>query len=363
MGATSERVVVTSGRVVYDAFGRVVKVYHPTVDGEGNRYYYHSDHLGSSMLITDESGNVTQQLDYLPYGEVFLEKRKQDPDVDYFTPYKFNGKELDEETGLYYYGARYMNPRLSIWYGTDPLQEKYPNISSYAYCADNPIYYLDPNGDSIQIRVWDYSAKMLISYSYDLSSASFKDSNGNIYNGSDINAKKTLAALNTLSSKESGKELVSALSSSSDNVVIVPKTSVNNGEGEGSQGFASYVNWNPDADAYAGGGSFIALGHELAHSLDRINGTMDLSRWYTIESEGSRIDVPKAEIFSTHYENRIRAEHNVPLRTHYSFDSYDGIIRPTGGQIIKDKNISIYFDQNGQHLPKYKKIKNNNFKY
>ena len=119
------------------------------VDGEGNRYYYHSDHLGSSMLITDESGNVTQQLDYLPYGEVFLEKRKQDPDVDYFTPYKFNGKELDEETGLYYYGARYMNPRLSIWYATDPLQEKYPSISSYTYCAGNPVNMLDTDGQKI----------------------------------------------------------------------------------------------------------------------------------------------------------------------------------------------------------------------
>ena len=113
------------------------------VNYNGNRYFYHSDHLGSSSLITDASGNVTQQLDYLPYGEVFLEKRAN---VDYSTPYKFNGKELDEETGLYYYGARYMNPRLSIWYGCDPLQEKYPNISSYAYCADNPIVLFDKKG-------------------------------------------------------------------------------------------------------------------------------------------------------------------------------------------------------------------------
>jgi len=40
-------------------------------------------------------------------------------------PYKFNGKEFDEETGLYYYGARYMNPVTSLWYGVDPLAEKY----------------------------------------------------------------------------------------------------------------------------------------------------------------------------------------------------------------------------------------------
>ena len=42
--------------------------------------------------------------------------------------YKFNGKQFDEETGLYYYGARYMNPMASIWYGVDPLAEKYPSV-------------------------------------------------------------------------------------------------------------------------------------------------------------------------------------------------------------------------------------------
>jgi len=45
----------------------------------------------------------------------------------YVNPYKFNAKELDSETGLYYYGARYYNPRLSIWYGVDPLGEKMPS--------------------------------------------------------------------------------------------------------------------------------------------------------------------------------------------------------------------------------------------
>ena len=61
-------------------------------------------------------------------------------------PYKFNGKELDEETGLYYYGARYMQPVASIWYGVDPLTEKYPNMGAYVYCAGNPIKLIDPTG-------------------------------------------------------------------------------------------------------------------------------------------------------------------------------------------------------------------------
>ena len=65
---------------------------------------------------------------------------------NYATPYKFTGKELDEETGLYYFGARYYTPRESIWLSTDPLAEKYPNASPYNYCLGNPINFIDPDG-------------------------------------------------------------------------------------------------------------------------------------------------------------------------------------------------------------------------
>ena len=105
-------------------------------------YYFHSDHLGSSSLITDGSGDVVQHLEYIPFGEVFVDERHS----TWSSPYKFNAKELDEETGLYYYGARYYDPRTSVWISSDPLKEKYPNISSYVYCADNPVNVIDPDG-------------------------------------------------------------------------------------------------------------------------------------------------------------------------------------------------------------------------
>lgn len=62
------------------------------------------------------------------------------------TPYKFNGKELDQETGYYYYGARYYDPGTALWFGTDPLAHKYPMNSPYIYCNGNPIKYVDPDG-------------------------------------------------------------------------------------------------------------------------------------------------------------------------------------------------------------------------
>ena len=66
----------------------------------------------------------------------------------YNTPYKFNGKELDEETGLYYYGARYYDPRISIWLSVDSEFEEFPNASPYNYCLQSPLNLVDPDGRS-----------------------------------------------------------------------------------------------------------------------------------------------------------------------------------------------------------------------
>ena len=105
-------------------------------------FFYHSDHLGSTSYITDDHANITQYDAYLPYGELLVDEHSSSEDM----PYKFNGKEMDAETGLYYYGARYLNPVTCLWYGVDPLAEKYKEIGSYVYCADNPINLFDPDG-------------------------------------------------------------------------------------------------------------------------------------------------------------------------------------------------------------------------
>ena len=108
-------------------------------------FFYHSDHLGSTSYITDAKANVAQFDAYLPYGELLVDEHSSMEEM----PYKFNGKELDQETGLYYYGARYMNPRTSLWYGVDPLVEKYPSVGGYVYCVGNPIRYFDPDGKQV----------------------------------------------------------------------------------------------------------------------------------------------------------------------------------------------------------------------
>ncbi len=109
------------------------------------QFYYHPDHLGSSSYITNLDGEVVQHIEYVPFGEVFIEERNS----IWNTPYLFNAKEFDEETGLYYYGARYYNPRLSLWISTDALQEKYPQHTSYLYVGSNPVNAIDPDGHKI----------------------------------------------------------------------------------------------------------------------------------------------------------------------------------------------------------------------
>mgnify|MGYP000392987660 FL=1 len=109
---------------------------------EKMQFYYHPDHLGSSSYITNLEGEVVQHIEYVPFGEVFVEERNN----IWNTPYLFNAKEFDEETGLYYYGARYYDPRINVWISTDPLQESDLGVSSYCFVKNNPIYYIDPTG-------------------------------------------------------------------------------------------------------------------------------------------------------------------------------------------------------------------------
>ena len=123
---------------------------------EKMQFYYHPDHLGSSSYITNLEGEVVQHIEYVPFGEVFVEERNN----IWNTPYLFNAKEFDEETGMYYYGARYYEPRLSLWMSTDPMEEKYPATSSYCFVANNPIKYFDLDG--LQLWVANNEAMSLL---------------------------------------------------------------------------------------------------------------------------------------------------------------------------------------------------------
>ena len=131
-------------------------------------YYYHGDHLGSSSVITDKAGTFYESLEYFPYGETWVQERASSESNAYL-PYKFTGKELDPETGLYYFGHRYLDPKVSKWSSADRALNRYlpspgvknselpglggiynpKNLNLYNYAGNNPVFYTDPDGDVI----------------------------------------------------------------------------------------------------------------------------------------------------------------------------------------------------------------------
>ncbi len=136
-----------------------------------NTYYYHADHLGSAQLITDYKGDEYERIEYTPYGELWIEKVQSGCET---LPYRFTGKEMDDETGLYYYGARYLDSKYSHWISPDPALSSYlpqapvnddakknnqnlpgnggvfntVNMQLYHYAGNNPVKYTDPDGKS-----------------------------------------------------------------------------------------------------------------------------------------------------------------------------------------------------------------------
>ncbi|MCH4148116.1 MAG: RHS repeat-associated core domain-containing protein [Prevotella sp.] len=105
-------------------------------------HFFVKDHLGNDRLVADENGNIEQINHYYPFGGLMGESQNLTSNQKY----KYNGKELDRMHGLdwYDYGARnYDGMRFTTM---DPMDEKYYNISPYAYCHDNPINTIDPNG-------------------------------------------------------------------------------------------------------------------------------------------------------------------------------------------------------------------------
>ena len=112
---------------------------------ENERYWYHPDHLGSSSWITFSDGEAVQHLHYLPFGEDLVNQQLTVTGA-LFT---FSAKEKDQETGFSYFGSRYYSSDLSIWLSVDPMASKYPSLSPYVYCANNPIKLVDPNGEEI----------------------------------------------------------------------------------------------------------------------------------------------------------------------------------------------------------------------
>jgi RHS repeat-associated protein len=113
-----------------------------SVDQGGNLYYYHGDGLGNVNELTDGSGNVAKTYRYDSFGKISAQTGSLDQ------PFAFTGREYDAETGLYYYRARYYDPKAGRFISKDPIGFGGGDVNLFRYVGNDPGNWVDPNGES-----------------------------------------------------------------------------------------------------------------------------------------------------------------------------------------------------------------------
>lgn len=115
--------------------------------------YHHSDHLSGASVDTDSNGAILETIDYYPFGSTRLDTQSS----YWANDYKYTGKELDSDTGLYYYGARYYDASLGRFISVDPWGGDITDpqsLNKYSYVQNNPLKYVDPEG-RVAETAWD----------------------------------------------------------------------------------------------------------------------------------------------------------------------------------------------------------------
>ncbi len=149
--------------------GRIVK----TSNGYEPQYYL-TDHLGSTRMIVNKDGKTVEAtFDYTPFGVQIV--NSQMPTNS--TEYRFSGKELQNisDYEIYDFGARQYFPKYAIWGSVDPLSETYYPISPYAYCANNPVLFVDPDGERAKVSIDAKNQRVVISANIYINSNKYSD--------------------------------------------------------------------------------------------------------------------------------------------------------------------------------------------
>jgi RHS repeat-associated protein len=167
-------------------------------------YYFLTDHLGNVRALLDAEGSVREQNDYYPFGA--QHKNSLYTTLNQLNRFKFGGKEMQTiaNLGSLDFGARQYDQLLARWFTIDPLAEKYYSWSPYAYCINNPIKYIDPDGREIWIYYEDDKGeeqKMLYTA-------------GMKYNGKNEFLSKSILYLNAIHNNGGSKMLGGLISSS-----------------------------------------------------------------------------------------------------------------------------------------------------
>jgi RHS repeat-associated protein len=126
------------------------------------QYYYHFDALGSVTALTDKDGQIVETYKYAVFGQTAIYNAKghlvaasQVGNIYFFT-----GRQLDSESGLYFYRARMYSPALGRFMQTDPVGYG-AGMNLYLYCGNNPILLVDPYGLCSSSSNWDTVGKIV----------------------------------------------------------------------------------------------------------------------------------------------------------------------------------------------------------
>ena len=226
------------------------------------------DHLGSVRAIVDKSGNIVERDSYYPYGERWNDGSVEQAD----NRYRYNGKESQSDFGLPYldYGARLYDPAVGRWLTQDPLSEKYYGISPYAFCAGNPMRYVDPDGRKIVIGTFWQRLGAALGMKIDFIEKVSKQFEQNNAASSEIKSiyqelEKSDLVFKVLPLSESPE-------GSDIGIHVISDTDAVLGEGQGAT-----LYYDPDMKVRADGqprDPRIALAHELGHLKDFMDGNV-----------------------------------------------------------------------------------------
>jgi len=245
-------------------------------------------------------------VEYLPFGEVWIEET--DPATGYI-PFRFTSKELDEETGLYYHGARYYEPTISRWMSADPAgwvlinpmerdneggwkpKASYSIIEAanwYAYVSNNPVIYVDPTG-------------MVIVLSED---------------ATEEQKKEYEQAIDYIKSTERGRELIAKLEESE---VVITIEFIDDHESRYNLK-DKIVKWDPTSGLIVGEGEIqtpaLGLAHEFGHAEQDLDGRFENLELLTgFELRKERLRIEGENLRDTEYP--IAEELSEPQREHY----------------------------------------------
>ena len=310
-----------------------------------------TDHLGSVRAVVDAStGAVIERNDYLPFG---LRRPATNAASGTATGsetspnrWLFSGKEsqsfLGADIPLLDFGARMYDPTTARWTAIDPMAEDYHGVSPYAYCLGNPISIIDPNGRWITLyyngHEYRYQDGQFLQYQTEGNNA------GSYVPTSDAQVQSLGGMLTELSKVKTGKSLIDYFSNDENNAYIQFDEGNNVID---LSGVSSTIYLNKDfigetVPTEAGMQQmpfWLVVGHELSHRVDYLKRRNEVSKIW-IEEEN--VKIKNTEIQATHYENLMREEANLPLRTHYATISAGRNVMPyEPSRLINKKGRSI----------------------